>query len=160
MKRYGNGMRRIIAPLIGFLAVIGLADSAFLVLRHMGFISSEPPLIASACMISNGSCDLAAQSTAGSILGIPAPVLGGLYFAAVVVLVIVRLHIGRWLFPYATLGLMAAGLAYSGYLVYMLIAVLGQPCPYCLAAHGINISVFALFAISLHCDLSALHSAP
>ena len=145
-------MRRVIPSLIGVLAIAGLTDSAYLALKHLGLLGSEPFVVASACVMAKGPCETAVNSDVGGILGIPAPILGGLYFAAVVVLAIVRIHFGRWLFPYATLAFLAAGLGYSGYLVYKMVAVLDQPCPYCLAAHGINVAAFALYVVSFYTE--------
>lgn len=159
MKRFQIRMKRIIAPLIGFLAVGGLADSAYLVLRHFGFVHGEPYLVASACEIGRGACEAASQPEFGGIMGISPPIFGGLYFAAVVLFVIVRIHIGRWLFPSATLAFLLFGVAYSGYLLYMMVAVLDQPCPYCLAAHSINVAVLVLYVASLLGDRAQMRRA-
>ncbi len=148
-------MRRILAPLIGFFGLAGLADSVYLVLQHFGVLVSPPALVASTCELGDGSCVVAARSNVGSIAGIPAPVFGSLYFAAILAMVIVRIRTGRWVLPYASLGFFAAGLAYSGYLLYLMVAVLDQPCPYCLAAHSINVAIFVLFSLSLHLDTAA-----
>jgi uncharacterized membrane protein len=153
-------MRRIIAPLIGFLALAGLADSVYLVLQHLGMLNSPPFMVASACEMAEGACKVADRTDVGSVFGIPAPFLGGLYFAAIVVMVVLRLHRAHWLLPRATLIFFGAGLGYSGYLLYMMAAVLEEPCPYCLAAHSINVAVFVLFALSLHFDMSSRPSLP
>jgi uncharacterized membrane protein len=152
-------MKRLAAPLIGLMALIGLVDSVYLMLRHVGLLTTAPFEVASTCELANGACANAASSDVGSVFGIPAAVLGGLYFAAIVVIVIVRLHYGRWLFPYATLAFLGAGLGYSAYLVYLLIVVMDQPCGYCLAAHSINIVVFLIYALTLRGDIASTRMA-
>lgn len=147
-------MKRLVALAIGFLAAAGLVDSVYLALRHLGVLGRETFVVASACELGNGACATAARSSVGAIAGIPAPVLGGLYFAAIIVMVLARIHFGRWILPYATLGFFAAGLLYSGYLIYVMVAVLSEPCPYCIAAHSINIVAFMLYIVSLHLDLT------
>lgn len=145
-------MRRVTAILIGILALAGLADSTYLLLRHVGVLAAPSLVVASSCDFAGGACAVAASSKAGSIFGIPAPVFGALYFGSVAVMVVLRLHYGRWLLPPATLAFLIAGLLYSAYMTYLLFTAIGELCGYCLAAHAINLVVFLLFVLSLRSE--------
>lgn len=150
MKRIGMEiMKNWILLVIGILAFVGLADSAYLTLVHYRVISPLTVESAGLCRLPAGSCANAILSSSASIAGIPNALLGAGYFAVILGAVIVRFLIGRWFLPWEMLGFMIAGLAFSAYLSQELVLRLNTPCPFCLTAHTINVVLLALYAISV-----------
>lgn len=142
-------MRIAILILIAVLSTVGIADSAYLTLMHFGVAAPRSEWMARACDFEEGSCESVQKFPEATIFGIPSALLAILFYAFVLSAVLVRVFTGSWLLPGAMLGVLIAALGYSAYLSYLLIAQMHIPCPYCLAAHSINLVILMLYGGSL-----------
>lgn len=142
-------MKRVIPTVIGCLALAGLGLCAFLTLAHFDLIVINSAGSTGACDFAAGSCESVITSDKYDIAGIPNALLGAAYFAIVLAAVYTRLIIGHWPSPWALLSIIGAGIAFSAYMIHLLIFQLGIPCPYCLTAHALNGTLALLYIISL-----------
>jgi uncharacterized membrane protein len=142
-------MKHLIPAIIGLLALIGLADSAYLALAHYGVVSPASIEGSGVCQLAARSCVSVILSPDATLFGIPHALLGAGYFAVLLGAAMTRLIIGRWFAPWEMLGFLIVGLAFSAYLTQELVLRMHVPCAFCLTAHAINVVVVALYAISL-----------
>lgn len=142
-EAHWSDMKRYIMVLMALLAVIGIADSAYLTLAHYGIIGHAN--LSLACNLGSGGCNSVLNSPNATLFGIPNSELGLLYFSVVLGAVAIRWIIGRWVKPVMFLGFLTFGLCYSVFLLYDLFFVLGVPCPYCILAHTANGLMFFLY---------------
>ena len=121
------------------LAVIGLAVSAYLTLTHY---FAEVPLACSTGGIVD--CEQV-TSSAESMLGpLPVAVLGLVWFAAFLVLLIARRgHSGGPLMR-AQVAWSIAGLLFVFYLVFAELFLIGAICLWCTVIHGVVVALFLL----------------
>lgn len=145
-------MRRALPLAVVILAVLALADSALLTVDHFTKLENGGQLLASACDIAGGGCEIVLASDAASTLGIPNAVLGGSYYLALAVLATVRLRTGRWPFPTLLPLLLLGGLAFSGYMMYTMVGLAPSLCPYCVAAHVANTLIVLAYTFSRWVD--------
>ena len=146
-------MRRALLFVIVALAVGGIGDSTYMTLRHFDAFPLDQDAMMGLCnLYERANCETVERSNEATVLGVPTSLIGAGYFAVILAAVIVRLRRGRW--PLAALfeALLAIGLFFSGYLVWVLLFELGIPCPFCLAAHAANAAIVILYAISHRLD--------
>ncbi len=144
-------MRRHLPLIIVILTLLGLIDSLYLTLVHFDLISYEAP-VSTVCMFHGGNCETALSSGYADLLGVPAGIWGMLYYLGVLGMAGVRLATGKWPVPRGVLGLMSAAALYSAFLIYVMVAIIHVPCPYCLAAHFINFLMLAVYATHFRGD--------
>jgi uncharacterized membrane protein len=121
------------------LSLIGLADSGYAIHQHYA------PAGESACNVSaTVNCDTVNQSEYSELFGIPVAAIGAAGYLIFIALSAMLLYGFRFngLTLLALLGSVLFGLAYSLYLTYVEIYVLGAVCPMCI------ISLTLLFAIN------------
>lgn len=152
MKRLWGKMRYTLPIVICILALAGLADSIYLSLAHFGLVDLHTSAVANVCKIGSGGCEEALTSNQAAVFGIPTALLGAIYFMLFFGAAITRTTFGTWPRPLALGAMMAAGLAFSIYLLHLLFFEMSAPCPYCVAAHGINIAALALCIVSFGQD--------
>lgn len=142
---------RLKTPVVmGVLAFAGLADSIYLTLVHYGFANIESSPASTMCEIARGSCDIVSKSSSYSLLGIPSSLLGTAYFILVAAFITASIINRRWIAPRIMLGIFVAGLFFSVYLIYVMFYVLKTPCPFCILAHIINVTILFLYGHSLY----------
>lgn len=117
------------------LALIGLADTAYLTAKH--YLGGSVP-----CSITEG-CDTVLNSAFSVYLGVPTALWGGLYYAALVLLAALFLQTKASHLLGLAFGLAAGGLLVSAALIYVQGFILSAWCFYCL------ISAFTTFLIFL-----------
>ena len=145
-------MRPVLPVLILALALIGLADSTYLSLAHFGIVDLHSSYLPSVCRIGAGGCNEALNSQQGTVFGIPTALLGAGYFAALLAAALVRNVYGKWHRPLALAALLTGGAAFSAYLLHSLFFVVNALCPYCVAAHAINLAAIVLGVVSFGRD--------
>lgn len=143
-------MRRVVPVIILILALIGFLDSIYLTLAHYEVFGPKTIMMASACPLRDGGCETLEASEKSYTFGIPNAILGSTYFAFLLGVVGYRVYTGKWLAPRLFLAFLVAGLLFSVYLLVILLVVINIPCPYCIAAHTVNISIVILYLLSLY----------
>jgi uncharacterized membrane protein len=108
------------------LGAIGLADSLYLVVNS--FDESVPLACPTTGVI---NCGTVTSSAYGKILGIPVAVLGFLWFVIMITLIFVN----RPSYSILLVPLWVAGIAFTGYLIFVELSVLHAICLYCTLAH-------------------------
>lgn len=125
---------------IAILALLGVLDSVYLLLAKLGFIGGL------SCTISHG-CDRVNTSSYSEFLGIPVSGIGLIGYLALFVLAIVSIQ-PRWLDdprPDRLLSLLAgAAVAFTLYLTYAEIFVLGAICQWCVVSQLLILGIFVL----------------
>jgi uncharacterized membrane protein len=109
------------------LALLGLAVAGYLTALKLG--DNQAFL----CRDGSG-CDIVQASRYSLLAGVPTALWGAGLYAAVVVLSLVPHTVRRWQTAFM---LVSAAVAFSIYLTYVSIVVIGATCPYCLASGGI-----------------------
>lgn len=147
-----GSMKRVLPVAVLIVAVIGLMDATYMALADYGVVKLYNASLPVACRIGPGGCQDVIRSPLGRFMGIPTPILGGLYFLTWIVAAGWRLHTNRWPAPPLLLLLLTGGLALSAYLLHALFFRVASPCPYCLLAHTLNIIIAGMVILSLRAD--------
>ena len=123
----------------GVLALIGLADAAFLTVSHY---TKEPV----PCSIVEG-CETVLTSSYAEIAGIPIAAFGAAAYFVAFSLAILAAYGNRlaWTLFGVQAFLMAA---VSGYLIYVQAYVIGAFCQFCLISAATSMGLFLIFVIS------------
>ncbi len=121
------------------LAVVGIADSAYLTVSHY---TKEPV----PCSLVEG-CETVLTSSYAEIAGVPIAAFGAAAYFAAFSLAILAAYGNRsaWTLFGVQAFLMAA---VSGYLVYVQAFVIGAFCQFCLISAATSIGLFLLFLAS------------
>ncbi len=136
-------------------ALLVLALAAFAIdLRFLEFFRPMPPVVADplrhllrACGGEGATCADVVRSRFSRLFGVPNPLLGALWHAAVAALAAAALATGSLpLRPWAT-GAALAVLAVSVVLALALVLVLRVPCRLCMTAHALNAAVAAVLLL-------------
>ncbi|MGQ9478370.1 MAG: vitamin K epoxide reductase family protein [Candidatus Bipolaricaulia bacterium] len=126
------------------LAILGLADSAYLLYEHLGH---EIVCIGSGCSIVD-------QSVYAEVFGIPMSVMGLVGYLFILGAAVAGLHLrGRarareWA-KAAVYGFALIGLLYSGYLTYLELFVIRAICTWCVVSAVIVAAILVLAVIEL-----------
>jgi uncharacterized membrane protein len=116
------------------LALVGLAVAGYLTALKFG--GNQAFL----CRDGSG-CDLVQASRYSVLVGVPTAVWGAGFYLAIVVLAAMPRTARRW---QAAFILVSGAVAFSLYLTYISIFVIGATCPYCLASGGIAMALLAV----------------
>jgi uncharacterized membrane protein len=124
------------------LAVLGLADSAYLLYEHLGH---EIICIGSGCSIVD-------DSVYAEVFGVPMSVMGLVGYMLILSSALAGLRLrGRareWA-KVAVYGFALVGLLYSGYLTYLELFVIRAICTWCVVSAAIVTAIFTLAAVEL-----------
>jgi uncharacterized membrane protein/glutaredoxin len=154
MRRPSSWIHRFSRPLIGAFAALGMANTGYL---------TSVKLSGGGVACSSADCSVVLDSAYASVFGIPLSLLGLLAYLAVAVLAIApflvsaqaqkKLH--NQVQDWTWLGMLLAGSAmvvFSGYLMFLLAAVIKAPCPYCIASAVFSLAIFVLAWIGKEWD--------
>jgi len=136
-----------VAPVGGALArpdwiIVGLA---LLGLAVAGYLTALKLAGNAAFLCRDGSgCDIVQASRYSILAGVPTAFWGAVLYAAVLVLSLVPLTVRRW---QTTFMLVSAAVAFSIYLTYLSIVVIGASCLYCLVSGGIALLLLATLVV-------------
>jgi uncharacterized membrane protein len=115
--------------IIAGLALVGLAVAGYLTALKLG--GNQAFL----CRDGSG-CDIVQASRYSLLAGVPTALWGAAVYAAIFVLSVLPGTVRRWQMAFM---LAAAAVAFSIYLTYLSIFVIGATCPYCLASGAISL---------------------
>jgi uncharacterized membrane protein len=138
---------------IVLLSLGGLADALYFTLAYYGRIRKARWVPEILCARDGSSCVTVVRTPYARVFGVPNSLLGIVYYALLIVWIVFAprhaILLGHVLTPFETLGLLLLGASLSSvvlgfYLIYALRRILHTHCPFCYAAHAINIVLFAL----------------
>ncbi len=125
---------------VAVLALLGVLDSSYLLLHKLGYIGTL------ACT-TDGGCDVVNTSSYASIFGVPVAGIGVAGYLTILVVSMVGTQ-PRWMDDPRLDSLIAllagSGFAFSAYLTYASLFLVGTACPYCLLSVGLIGSIFAI----------------
>jgi uncharacterized membrane protein len=126
---------------------MGFADSTYLTVKHY----SGTPL---ECSIFHG-CEKVTTSPYANLAGIPLALLGMIYYAAIIVLIVAHLDSRRKsIFVFAARATVIGFLA-SAWFVYLQLYVIRAVCPYCMLSAVVSTLLFVLGRIALRSRTSS-----
>jgi uncharacterized membrane protein len=134
----GLGISLIVGGLLGLLAAAALIVEKIESLAHPG--------VQLACNFSVlVGCSASLNSEQGSLVGIPNPVLGLMFWSAIVTIgvVIVAVELPRWMWLALALG-MTGAMALVVWFIIQSIYVIGVLCPWCMLTWVVTIPLFLL----------------
>jgi uncharacterized membrane protein/glutaredoxin len=146
MRRQSPWIHRFSRPLIAAVAALGIADTAYL---------TSVKLAGKGATCSSESCNAVLSSPYANVFGQPLSLFGLLAYIAVLLLAIAplvinpksdkKLHnqIQDLTWPVLLIA-GAAMMVFSGYLMYLLAAVISAACPYCIASAIFSTLIFGL----------------
>ena len=117
--------------IIAVLALVGLAVAGYLTALKLG--GNQAFL----CRDGSG-CDIVQASRYSQLAGLPTALWGAAVYAAILVLSVIPQTVRRWQMAFM---LASAAVAFSIYLTYLSIFVIGATCPYCLASGAISLLI-------------------
>ena len=115
-------------------SVFGFIDVAYLTAEH--YLGRIPP-----CSLVGG-CELVLTSTYATILGVPAALLGALYYFGIFALLFFFRETGDRKFLKILFASSIAGLLFSGWFVYVQLFVLHAICLYCMGSATTSTLIF------------------
>jgi uncharacterized membrane protein len=146
MRRQSSWIHRFSRPLIAAVAALGVADTAYL---------TSVKLAGKGATCSSEACNAVLSSPYANVFGQPLSLFGLLAYMAVLLLAIAPLVINpksdkklhnqvqdlTW--PVLLIA-GAAMMVFSGYLMYLLVAVINAACPYCIVSAICSTAIFGL----------------
>ena len=140
------------------LSLLGLADALYFTFAYYGRVRKSRWVPQVLCAREDSSCVTVVQTRYGSVFGVPNSLLGILYYVLLafwaVTGISARLTIQINITPYVitlTDLLIATGavtVALGFYLIFALRRILHTDCPFCYAAHAINLLLLVLLVIA------------
>ena len=123
--------------IIAVLALVGLAVAGYLTALKLG--GNQAFL----CRDGSG-CDMVQASRYSLLAGLPTALWGAAVYAAILVLSVIPQTVRRWQMAFM---LASAAVAFSIYLTYLSIFVIGATCPYCLASGAISLLILVTMMV-------------
>ena len=140
------------------LSILGLADALYFTFAYYGRVRKSRWVPQVLCAREDSSCVTVVRTPCGSIFGVPNSLLGILYYGLLLLWGVagqsarLTIHINTTSFIITFTDLLiAAGavtVALGFYLIFALRRILYTDCPFCYAAHAINLLVLALLIIA------------
>jgi uncharacterized membrane protein len=132
------------------LALLGALDATYLLLGKLGITSGY------FCTITQG-CEVVNTSPYSEFLGIPVAAIGLLGYLAILIVALAAIQ-PRWLAdrrPDVLLGLLSGvGVAFSLYLTYAELFILGAVCQWCVVSQLLIIAIFVLSLVGVWISIS------
>ena len=140
------------------LSLAGLANALYFTFAYYGRVrhSRWVPLVL--CAREGSSCVTVVRTPYGSVFGVPNSLLGVLYYALLLIWAITGrsvdfgLRLGLMVYSIRFTDLLiatsAVTVALGFYLIYALRRILHTDCPFCYAAHAINVILLALLILA------------
>ena len=158
--------------LVVLLSLLGVVVSVYLYYLHLSLMIGDIRGTA-LCGAENGlGCHAVAMSRYSTLLEIPLPVWGGIYFLTTAILGVggVIFRAGpRWAVYRLAFYIASMGLLFDGYLAFVMIKKIQVVCQLCVATYGINAGIFLVLfgasrkpagvALSLHLILPKIRLA-
>lgn len=140
------------------LSLAGLGDALYFTFAYYGRVRRLRWVPQVLCAREDSSCVTVVRTPYGSIFGVPNSLLGIIYYLLVILWaacgqsasITIRAGMTSYIITFTGL-LIAAGsvtVALGFYLIYALRRILHTDCPFCYAAHLINLALLALMIIA------------
>jgi uncharacterized membrane protein len=140
------------------LSILGLADALYFTFAYYGRVRKSRWVPQLLCAREGSSCVTVVQTPYGSVFGVPNSLLGILYYGLLLLWAVagqtarltVQINTTSYVITFTDL-LIAAGavtVALGFYLIFALRRILHTDCPFCYAAHAINLLLLALLIIA------------
>lgn len=140
------------------LSLAGLGDALYFTFAYYGRVRRLRWVPQVLCAREDSSCVTVVRTPYGSIFGVPNSLLGIIYYLLVILWaacgqsasITIRAGMTSYIITFTGL-LIAAGsvtVALGFYLIYALRRILHTDCPFCYAAHVINLALLALMIIA------------
>ena len=140
------------------LSLAGLADALYFTLAYYGRVRKSRWVPQVLCAREGSSCITVVRTPYGSVFGVPNSLLGIIYYALVILWAVcgqsasITLRAGMTSYIITFTGLLIAAssvtVALGFYLIYALRRILNTDCPFCYAAHAINLALLVLMTIA------------
>ncbi|HLI30527.1 MAG TPA: vitamin K epoxide reductase family protein [Terriglobia bacterium] len=140
------------------LALAGLADALYFTFAYYGRVRKSRWVPEVLCTREGSSCVTVVRTPYGSVFGVPNSLLGIIYYLLVIVWGMttnrasLSFRLGMTFFSISFTDLLIAASAVTVglgfYLIYALRRILHTDCPFCYAAHAINLALL-IFLIAV-----------
>lgn len=140
------------------LSLAGLADALYFTFAYYGRIRRVQWVPRVLCAREGSSCVTVARTPYGSVFGVPNSLLGIIHYILLLVWAVAgkstafgfRLGMTSYSITFTSLLIAAstAAVFLGFYLIYGLRRILHTDCPFCYAAHGINLALLALLIVA------------
>jgi uncharacterized membrane protein len=140
------------------LSLAGLADALYFTFAYYGRVRKSRWVPAVLCARAGSSCVTVVQTPYGSVFGVPNSLLGIIYYALLILWaaagqsVSFGFHLGMTSYSITFSNLLIAGssatVALGFYLIFALRRILHTDCPFCYAAHVINLILLVLLIVA------------
>ena len=127
------------------LAAIGLYIAAYFTLVYYGLLGANTKLMPSVCRLEERSCKTVLGTKFARVFGVPNSLLGVLYY-----LIVIAALLGAWTAAPVSVALITIAwftVALGAVLAYSLFFIIKIPCPLCLTAHTINLTLAILLTV-------------
>ena len=143
---------------VASLSLAGLADALYFTFAYYGRVRKSRWVPQVLCAREGSSCVTVVRTPYGSVFGLPNSLLGIVYYVLLLLWVLAwhsatfgfRVGMAYFFITFTDI-LIAAGavtVALGFYLVYALRRILRTNCPFCYAAHAINVVLLALLVLA------------
>lgn len=140
------------------LSLAGLADALYFTFAYYGRVRNSRWIPQVLCAREGSSCVTVVRTPYGSVFGVPNSLLGIVYYVLLLVWAwggqstALNFQLGMTSYSLTFTGLLIAASAVTVvlgfYLVYALRRILHTDCPFCYAAHAINLVLLALLVLA------------
>jgi len=140
------------------LSLAGLADALYFTLAYYGRVRKArwaPPAL---CAREGSSCVAVVRTPYGSVFGVPNSLPGIVYYGLLLIWAVAgqsvafgfRLGMTSYSITFTNLliAVSAATVALGFYLIYALRRILRTDCPFCYAAHAMNLALLVLLVVA------------
>lgn len=129
------------------LAAIGLYIAAYFTLVYYGLVGANTKLMPSVCQLEERSCMTVLGTRYARVFGVPNSLLGVFYYLTVIAVLLFGPTAA--LVSFALIAIAWFTVALGIVLAYALFFIIKIPCPLCLTAHAINLTLAILLTALL-----------
>ena len=140
------------------LSLAGLADAFYFTFAYYGRVRKSRWVPQVLCAREGSNCVTVVRTPYGSVFGVPNSLLGIFYYALLILWVIagqsarmtIQINLTLYIITFTDLLIAAAAVtvALGFYLIFALRRILHTDCPFCYAAHAINLGLLALLLLA------------
>ena len=140
------------------LSLAGLADALYFTFAYYGRVRNSRWVPKVLCAREDSSCVTVVRTPYGSVFGIPNSLLGIFYYGSLLLWAVagqstrmtVQINMTAYVITFTDLLVAASAVtvALGFYLIYALRRILRTDCPFCYAAHVINIILLVLLLLA------------
>ena len=121
------------------LAAVGFYIALYFSLVYYGVLKANSRMMPEVCRLEDKTCKTVIETPYGRVFGLPNSFLGAIYYTAVITLILTRQMPTALGLLLVVVSWFTVGLAV--FLAYALFFIIRIPCPLCLTAHAINLTI-------------------